>query len=269
MAAPWIVILIEQSVSFEHLCREDEDVASGDTQSPAQFLLAWPQCQHSGTSSLVNSYIMISILTMEYGMKNLLLALVLCTGTSVFAQTQDSPWRAYVGGGFASGGELIYGGEIQVRGTTRLIPYELRPGSGIPFRIGSEYRLESGLALRASLGRAVTDPHGDNGSLTLTTTSAELLALYKVLGGLRIGGGLRQSFADLKGTGVAEGQWKFSVSPGAVVEAQYVLTRDGVTGNARNAEFGIALRAVKETFKDEFEKTFNGDHYEIGFVLNF
>jgi len=202
-------------------------------------------------------------------MKNLIFAMAFCSASNVFAQGQDSPWRMYVGGGFASGGDLIYGGDIQVRGSTRMIPYELRPGSGIPFRVGGEYRMDSGLALRASLGRAVTDPHGDNGSFTLTTTSAELLAFYKVVGGLRIGGGLRQSFVDLKGTGVVEGQMKYTVSPGAIVEAQYVFTRDGVSGSARNAEFGVALRGVTESFKDEVNRSFKGDHYEIGFVLNF
>ena len=202
-------------------------------------------------------------------MKNLLLALALCTVSSVFAQSQDSPWRIYVGGGFASGGELIKEGIIKVDNSTRVIPFELRPGSGIPFRVGAEFRLDNGWALRGSLGRAVTDPTGYNGSFTLTTTSAELLALYKVIGGLRVGAGLRQSFADLKGTGVVETQMKYDVSPGAVVEAQYVFTRDGVAGGARNAEFGIALRGVKESFKDEFQKSFNADHYEIGFVLNF
>ena len=82
--------------------------------------------------------------------------LILLTAASVHAQ--DSAWRWYGAGGMSSGGDKIAAGTITVVGTNRTIPFEIRPGSAIPIRVGSEYRFTPDFALRASVGRAVPIP---------------------------------------------------------------------------------------------------------------
>lgn len=185
------------------------------------------------------------------------------------AHAQDSAWRWYGAGGFSSGGDRITGGTITVTGTTRTIPFEIRPGTATPLRLGAEYRFTNQLALRASAGRAVSDPTGSNGSLTFTTTSGELLGLYRVAGGLRFGLGVRQSYADLKGTGISAGDWRFTATPGVVLEAQYLFSNNDGAFVSTGPEFGFALRLVSEKFQDPFDKTYSGDHFEVGMLINF
>ena len=102
-----------------------------------------------------------------------------------------------------------------------------------------------------------------------TTTSGELLGLYRVAGGLRFGLGVRQSYADLKGTGISAGDWRFTATPGVVLEAQYLFSNNDGAFVSTGPEFGFALRLVSEKFQDPFDKTYSGDHFEVGMLINF
>lgn len=68
---------------------------------------------------------------------------------------------------------------------------------------------------------------GMDGSLEFTTTPIEFLAFVNFFGELRIGGGVRKSFAEMTGSGKAAG-WSglgaYTSSQGSVVELQYLFS---------------------------------------------
>lgn len=84
-----------------------------------------------------------------------------------------------------------------------------------------------------------------------------------------MGLGVRQSYADLKGTGVAAGDWRFTASPGVVLEAQYLFSNSSGAPVSTGPEFGLAVRYVSEKFQDSFNNSYSGDHYEAGVLINF
>ncbi len=79
---------------------------------------------------------------------------------SCLAHADDSPWRVYVAGGISTGGEALLSGTIVGHGTNKTVPFDIRPGTGIPLRLGAQYRTSNPFALRASVERTVSDPMG-------------------------------------------------------------------------------------------------------------
>jgi len=197
--------------------------------------------------------------------------LVLLGAWMSVAHADDSPWRFYAGGGIATGGDTILHSSIVQDGTNKIVPFDLKPGTGIPVRIGAEYRLSGPLSLRASVGHSITDPSGYNGSVTFTTTTMEVMGLMNLTDALRLGLGARQSTAVVKGTGVAQ-DWPevgtYNGKNGAVVEVQYLFSNDAAHPKSRQPEVGATLRLVTESFLRN-GVTFNGDHYEVGLALYF
>ena len=187
------------------------------------------------------------------------------------AHAEDSPWRVYAAAGIATGGDTILQSRITEHGTTRTVPFDVKPGTGVPVRLGAEYRIAAPLSLRASVGRSITDPSGYNGSVTFTATATEVMALFNATNALRLGLGARQSTAVIQGTGVAQ-NWPqvgtYDGKNGSVIEAQYLFSNDATHPKSRQAEVGVTLRFVNESFLRD-GVNFNGDHYEVGLALYF
>lgn len=185
------------------------------------------------------------------------------------AHADNSSWRVLASIGLGGGGETIAEGDIVTQGTTTAHHYRINAGDGMQFRLGADYRLLPRFTLQASVGYSSTAPMGYDGSLTFTTIPMELLAFLDLTNSLRVGGGARQTRADMKATGVAEG-WigagSYSGSPGGVVELQYLT---GFSAQDKT-QFGVGLRYVTETLThDRTGTTFNGDHYELAATLYF
>ena len=187
------------------------------------------------------------------------------------AHADDAPWRVYAAGGISTGGETLLSGTIVEDSTNKTVPFDIRPGTGIPLRLGAEYRTSTPFALRASVERTVSDPMGYNGSVTFTNTSAELMGLLSVTPAIRLGLGVRQSNAVLDGTGVAA-SWPqlgtYTSSGGKVLEAQYLFFTDPAQPQRRQPQVAATLRLVSESFQRN-DVTLNGDHYEVGLALYF
>jgi len=197
--------------------------------------------------------------------------LVLLGAWMSVAHADDSPWRVYAGGGIATGGDTVYKNIIVQEGTNLVIPFEIKTGTGIPMRVGAEYRLSAPFSVRASLGRKVSDPMGYNGSATFTTTSTEVMGLFNVTNALRLGLGARQSTAVMQATGIVsniEEIGSYNGKNGAVVEVQYLFSNDAAHPRSRQPEVGVTLRVVNEAFQRD-SVNFNGDHYELGLALYF
>lgn len=187
------------------------------------------------------------------------------------AHADGSPWRFYAAGGLASGGETVVSGVIVENGTNKTVPFDIKPGTGIPLRVGAEYRVSAPFALRGAVERTVTDPMGYNGSLTFTSTSTELMGLFSLTPAVRLGAGVRQTTGVLQGTGVAA-NWPelgtYTSAGGAVLEAQYLLSTDAARPQSRQPQVGVTLRLVSESLQRD-GVTLNGDHYEVGLALYF
>ncbi len=190
-------------------------------------------------------------------------------GVCFLAQAQPSKWRFFAGVGLSNGGETIMSGTITTIGTTQTLPFEIQAGTGTQYRLGADYRFADRLTLQGSIGRAVSDPMGMNGSLTFTVTPVELLGFVNITESLRIGAGLRKSYADMSGTGVSanwSGIGSYSSSGGSVVEAQYLFATSEAMPGAQKSQFGISGRWVNESFTHN-TTTFKGNTYEIGLAL--
>ena len=193
----------------------------------------------------------------------------LCACT--FAQADDSNWRLFAAVGMATGGDTIIAGTITNTTTNTVERYDIRAGTGTRYRVGAEYRLLGRFTLQGSIGRSVSDPMGVNGSLTFTTTPTELLAFVNLTDGLRVGGGVRQTSAEMTGTGVAARSpvvGTYTSTQGSVVEFQYLFSADNSNAGYKKTQVGIAFRLVQESFTHN-ALTFNGDHRELSLVLYF
>lgn len=190
---------------------------------------------------------------------------------SGLAHADESPWRVYAAVGLSTGGETLASGTIVQDGTKKKVPFEIKPGTGIPVRLGAEYRISAPFALRAALERTGTDPMGYNGSLTFTNTAAELMGLFSITPSIRLGAGVRQSTGVLEGSGVASNLpvlGTYTSSGGTVLEAQYLFHTDAARPQSRQPQVGVTLRLVSESFNGN-DTTLNGDHYEVGLALYF
>jgi len=194
-----------------------------------------------------------------------------CLLACMAAHADDSPWRVYAAGGISTGGDTLLRGTMVEQGTSKTVPFEIKPGTGIPVRVGAEYRISAPFAVRGAFERMVTDPSGTNGSVTFTSTSAELMGLFSVSPDIRLGLGVRQTTAVLDGTGVAA-SWSevgtYTSAGGAVLEAQYLFSNDPARPQRRQPQVAVTVRLVSESFQRN-DVTVNGDHYEVGLALYF
>lgn len=201
-------------------------------------------------------------------MKKVSIGLVLVCACAL-AHADGSNWRFFAGAGMSSGGETIVSGTITNVGTGNVVPFEIKPGTGTQFRVGADYRLSERVTLQGSIGRAVSDPMGMDGSLEFTTTPVELLAFVNLTDAFRIGGGLRKTSAEMTGSGKAAG-WSelgsYSSTGGAVLEAQYMFAASGAKPSAQTPQLGLSLRFVNESFTHD-SVSFGGNHYELGLAL--
>ncbi len=178
--------------------------------------------------------------------------------------------RFYAGIGISHGGDSLGSGEIvPVDGSSgATIPFNIRPGTSAELRLGADYRLGERFHLQASVGYADQSPQGVNGSLDFRETPIELMGFVNVVQGLRVGAGLRKSYAEFSGTGVASdwpGLGKYTSSHGSVLEVQYLFSSDGKY-DSQHGLGGFSLRMVNETLHHD-DYSINGHHYEFGGVL--
>lgn len=201
-------------------------------------------------------------------MKKFLVCIVM-VGASFAVTAQDSKWRFLAGLGSAGGGEKITSGTLTTIGTNKVLPFDIQAGVGIQKRIGLDYRLADRFTLQGSIGHSVSEAMGIDGSMSFTTVPVELMGFVDVAAGLRIGAGVRQSSADLQGTGLAANasvNGTFVASTGAVLELQYLFANAEPRNGKSVPQFGISVRSVGESFNHALG-TLNGDHYEIGLVV--
>jgi hypothetical protein len=194
-----------------------------------------------------------------------LVVLAMLAGAAAAQAQQASNWRFFAGGGIAHGGDTIVAGSIVDVGNGHVIPFEIKPAGDWQLRVGADYRLADRFTLQGSIGHGNSDPMGYDGSFSLTVVPFELLGFFNITDALRLGGGLRKSYADLAGTGKGlgfQGLGRYDSSNGAVLELQYLWS----SSSARSPQFGVSLRRVSETFsKDGY--SFNGGHTEFGVAL--
>ena len=196
-------------------------------------------------------------------------ALSLAVG-SMAVCAQESPWRFVAGLGYGSGGETITSGTITTVGTNQVVPFQIKPGSEYQLRVGGEYRLSERLAVQTTLGYSDVAPMGFNGSLNFTTVPVELLGMFSLDKQWRVGAGIRKSYAEMKGSGVASDSpvlGVYETSLGSVLELQYLLSSASQgSRSTSSSQFGFSLRFVNEDYKRN-GYSFGGNHYELGIVL--
>jgi hypothetical protein len=201
-------------------------------------------------------------------MKKVLLAIAILAG-SMAATAQISPWRFVAGVGYADGGEKIVSGTITTIGTNKVTPFDIQSGIGFQARMGAEYRLTDRFSIQGSIGHSASEAMGIDGSLDFTTIPLELMGFAELGMGFRVGAGLRQSHAELRGTGKTEGfplNGNYVGNQGSVVELQYLFDNGTGQNGASPTQFGLSMRSVMETFTHTLG-TLKGDHYEVGVVL--
>lgn len=198
-------------------------------------------------------------------MNKVLAGLVVC-GACALAHAEDSNWRFFAAAGMSNGGDTIASGTITTVGSGSVVPFEIKPGTGTQFRVGADYRLSEGLRLQGSIGRAVSDPMGMNGSMEFTTTPVELLGFVNLTDAFRLGGGLRKTYARMTASGVSAG-WSgvgdYSSTLGTVLEAQYLFSTSEAKPSTSKPQLGLSVRWVNESFSHDAD-TFSGRHYEVG-----
>jgi opacity protein-like surface antigen len=202
-------------------------------------------------------------------MRLALIAASMVLASITTAQAQEANWRIVAGFGYANGGETIRSGTITTIGTNKVTPFDIEAGSGVQVRLGADYRLTDKVTVQATIGHASSDPMGMNGSYDFKVIPLELMAFLEPMNGYRIGAGVRKSSASLSGKGVVvddPANGDYSSSAGAVLELQYLFNSGTNSAKSPNGQFGLGLRAVRESFSHPLG-TINGDHYEIAAVL--
>lgn len=188
---------------------------------------------------------------------------------SVVAHAEESNWRVFAGLGYADGGDTIVSGNIVNVTTHSVLPYQIKAGTAFQERIGAEFRVSPRFTLQGSIGHSVNSPMGYDGSLDFTVIPVEIMGFVEVLGGFRVGAGMRQSSAEMRGTGKAS-NWPvngtYVSSQGAVLELQYLFANGATETNKSVHQFGLSVRSVTEKFASPVGDL-NGDHYALGVVL--
>jgi Outer membrane protein beta-barrel domain len=193
---------------------------------------------------------------LPFALKFLAPALLLATAGSAMAQ---SNFRPFVGMGVSSGGEKL----VTVQWTNG-DSTNIKTGGMIDFRGGVEYRTPgSNFAFQGSVGYFFDQANGSNGSVRFTRFPIEALGLFNVNDNVRLGGGARfTSSAKFSGTGAAAnlGTTNFDVSPGVVVEGEYLA----------RSKYGFALRYVAEKYKPtNGGASVDGNHIGVRFNAYF
>lgn len=187
------------------------------------------------------------------------------------AQADESNWKFIAATGWADGGETIFSGYIyDINNNAKRVSIAVKPGHGLQVRVGMEYRFTDTLSVQSTIGRSVYDPMAINGSVTFTTTPIEVLANFKPTSDLMFGAGVRKTYADLQGTGVAAtlpmlGSYDGDI--GGVLEVKYMVPFKA-SGHPKGAGVGVHLRYVAENLKFQGYEV-NGDHYEVGLTLRY
>lgn len=189
--------------------------------------------------------------------------------SSFAASAQEDHWRFVAALSYADGGQKIASGTIVTIGTNKVTPFDIQAGIGFQERIGAEYRLSERITVQGTIGHSASEAMGINGSADFTTIPFELLGFVDVGNGFRLGGGLRQSSAEFRGTGVVANfppNGTYVGSTGSVLEIQYLFKNSPVQSAISSAQFGMSVRGVSETFTHTLGQI-SGDHYEVGVVL--
>jgi hypothetical protein len=198
-----------------------------------------------------------------------LITTALITIACVSVQAQESNWRIFAGVGYADGGDTIASGTIINVDTKSLLPFQIKAGTGFQQRIGAEYRLSPQFTIQGSVGHSANSPMGYNGSYDFTVVPIEIMGFIETGYGFRVGAGIRQANAELRGTGVVANDpfnGTYTGNQGSVVEIQYLFQNGQSRSNKSVPQFGLSLRGVNETFSGPFGNL-NDNHYEIGVVL--
>jgi hypothetical protein len=110
---------------------------------------------------------------------------------------------------------------------------------------------------------------GFDGSFDFTVVPVEIMGFIEIGSGFRMGAGLRQANAEMRGTGKAADapiNGAYAGNQGSVVEFQYLFQNGPSRTNNSVPQFGLSLRGVNETFSSSLEGL-NGNHFEVGAVL--
>ena len=176
------------------------------------------------------------------------LALV-ALSTAACAADDERSLRFVAGIGLTNGGKTLINAQF-TDGTTE----KVTSGGLVHLYAGGEYSFTPQIAVQANVGYHVHDTSpATNGSLTFSRVPVELLGYYRITDNVRLGGGARFiSNAKLKGSGVASDiDVKFKSTTGAVIEAEYLFTRN----------VGLKLRYVAEKYKAEGDtESVSGNH---------
>jgi len=180
-------------------------------------------------------------------------AVVLLTGitANVQAQTVSNPLSGVAGAGYGRGGDIVAVGTYTDGSITNV-----RAGNGLEIYLGAAYRLNEQFALQADVGYQSSTGNAVNGELTFKRFPIELLGYYYLNNSWRLGAGARfDERVKLSGSGVASAaQFDFDSATGAIAEIEYLIT----------PQFGVKLRAVKESFKPTgYTNTFSGNQAAI------
>ncbi len=173
------------------------------------------------------------------------LALLALSAAASAADNNERALRFVAGIGLTNGGKTLINATFTDGSTEKVTS-----GGLVHLYVGGEYSFTPNIAVQANVGYHVHDTSpATNGSLTFSRVPVELLGYYKITDNVRLGGGARfVNSAKLKGTGVASDlNEKFKSTTGAVIEAEYLFTRN----------VGLKLRYVSEKYK------FESDGYSV------
>lgn len=178
---------------------------------------------------------------------------MLLTGLTGVAQAQTiaNPLSFVAGAGYGRGGDIVAIGEYTDGSLTNV-----KAGNGLEIYLGGAYRLNEQFAVQADVGYQSSTGNADNGELTFKRFPIELLGYYYLNNSWRLGAGARfDERVKLTGSGVASAaNFDFDSAVGAIGEIEYLVT----------PEFGIKLRAVKESFKPTgYSDTFSGNQIAL------
>jgi hypothetical protein len=167
-----------------------------------------------------------------------------------------APWPAHlvVGVGASGGGDELASARYP-DGTTA----HIHAGGLVYLTAGVDYHLLPELSLQGTINYHVDSAETRHGDVRFERFPIELIAYYQPNPAFRIGGGVRYTMSPkLTGSAVGEGRdVSFDNTTSAVVEAEYF----------QDADIGVKLRYVHETFKAPGLKQVDGSH--VGLSVNF
>jgi hypothetical protein len=192
-------------------------------------------------------------------MKKLILAFTAMFATLGAAQAQTAvdgplPVRLLLGVGVSGGGDRLVSAQYEDGSTVNL-----HAGGLVYLTAGVDYHILPEFSLQGTINYHVDSADARNGEIRFERYPIELIAYYQPNPVFRVGGGLRWvSGPKLTGSGLASDlSVSFEKTRSAVVEAEYFV----------DADLGIKLRYVNETYKAPGRKDIDGSH--VGLSANF